>query len=64
MKPFKSQVDFIINRKLGGFWKYIYFLIKIKFRFKLNLEATAPHVDDVIVLSSPLHKTNRVNLLI
>jgi hypothetical protein len=41
MKPFKCTADLLIMRKLGGLWKY-----------KVVLEATMPHEDDLIVISS------------
>lgn len=43
------MVDIVIKRNLGGLWK-----------FKLLLEAIHPNVDDVIILSSPLHKTSSI----
>ena len=50
MKPFKTTIDMIIQRDIGGVWK-----------FPLSLEASPPDVDDLIVISSPLHKTSSVS---
>jgi hypothetical protein len=50
MKPFRTTIDMIIQRDIGGVWK-----------FPLSLESTPPDVDDLIVISSPLHKTSSVS---
>lgn len=50
MKPFKTTIDFVIHRKLGGLWK-----------FKIILESSPPNEDDVIVLSSPLDAIDTVS---
>jgi hypothetical protein len=50
MKPFKTSVELVITRNTGGRW-----------RFKLNLEATEPDEDDVIVIYSPLNRTSSVS---
>ncbi|KAL4498636.1 hypothetical protein ABPG72_019754 [Tetrahymena utriculariae] len=49
LKPFKQTIDFNILRQAGGRWK-----------FKITLEATEPKEDDIIIISSPLHKTTSV----
>lgn len=49
MKPFKASLEFIVLRQSGGRWKY-----------KIQLEATEPEEDDVILISSPLNKTTSV----
>lgn len=50
LKPFKTTIDFNILRKAGGRWK-----------FKMVIEATEPKEDDLIVISSPLHRTTSVS---
>ena len=42
-------MEFIVLRQSGGRWKY-----------KIQLEATEPDEDDVILISSPLNKTTSV----
>jgi len=50
LKPFKTTLDFNIIRKAGGRWTY-----------KILIEATEPKEDDIITISSPLHKTTSVS---
>jgi hypothetical protein len=50
MKPFKTTLDLIIKRDVGGVWK-----------FPISLEALPPDIDDLIIISSPLHKTSSVS---
>jgi hypothetical protein len=50
LRPFKSQVEFIIHKSSGGRWK-----------FNVIFEALDPEVDDVITIASPLHKTSSVS---
>ncbi|KAL4497051.1 hypothetical protein ABPG72_002207 [Tetrahymena utriculariae] len=50
MKPFKTNIDFIIHRKMGGLWK-----------FKITLESSPPNEDDIIVLSAPLDTVDTVS---
>jgi precorrin-6x reductase len=46
----KASIEFIVLRQSGGRWK-----------FKVQLEATEPEEDDVIVISSPLNRTTSVS---
>lgn len=41
-KPFKTQIEIAIHKPSGGRWRY-----------KVNLEATEPDIDDVILITSP-----------
>jgi hypothetical protein len=50
LRPFKSQVEFIVYKASGGRWK-----------FNVIFEALDPEVDDVIVIQSPLQKTSSVS---
>lgn len=50
LRPFKSQVEFIVYKSSGGRWK-----------FNVIFEALDPEVDDTILIQSPLHKTSSVS---
>jgi len=50
LRPFKTQTEFIIYKSTGGRWK-----------FNVVFEALEPDVDDIINISSPLHKTSSVS---
>ena len=50
MRPFKTQVEFIVYKSSGGRWK-----------FNVLFEALEPEVDDVITIQSPLQKTSSVS---
>jgi len=50
LRPFKSNVEFIVYKSSGGRWK-----------FNMIFEAVDPEVDDVITIQSPLHKTSSVS---
>ena len=50
MRPFKTQVEFIIYKSSGGRWK-----------FNAVFEALEPEMDDIITIQSPLHKTSSVS---
>jgi len=50
MRPFKSQVELVITRELGGRWI-----------FKILLESTEPDEDDIINIYSPLNRTSSVS---
>ena len=60
MKPFKILIDLLINISTGGRWKYLIKII-IYSRYKLQLEASEPDVDDIITIYSPLNKTASVS---
>ncbi len=46
LKPFSAIIDIHITRPSGGRWK-----------FKIQLKASKPSVDDMIVIRSPLNRT-------
>mmetsp|Transcript_41492 Transcript_41492/g.36868 ORF Transcript_41492/g.36868 Transcript_41492/m.36868 type:complete len:163 (+) Transcript_41492:79-567(+) len=50
LKPFKTQIELLVNKSSGGRWK-----------FKLNIEASTPDVDDTIYITSPLNRTASVS---
>ena len=50
LRPFKTQTEFIIYKSSGGRWK-----------FNVVFEALEPDVDDIITITSPLHKTSSVS---
>jgi hypothetical protein len=50
LRPFKTQVEFIIYKSSGGRW-----------RFNMVFEALEPEVDDMILIQSPLQKTSSVS---
>ena len=50
LRPFKTQVEFIIYKTSGGRWK-----------FNAIFEALEPEMDDIITIQSPLHKTSSVS---
>lgn len=50
LRPFKTSVEFVINKSSGGRWK-----------FNVMFEALDPEIDDSIVIHSPLHKTSSVS---
>lgn len=50
LRPFKSQVEFVVYKSSGGRWK-----------FNVIFEALDPEVDDTILIQSPLHKTSSVS---
>ena len=50
LRPFKTQIEFIIYKSSGGRWK-----------FNAVFEALEPEMDDIIVIQSPLHKTSSVS---
>ena len=50
LRPFKTQVEFVIYKSSGGRWK-----------FNAVFEALEPEMDDIIVIQSPLHKTSSVS---
>jgi hypothetical protein len=50
LRPFKSQVEFIVYKSSGGRWK-----------FNVIFEALDPELDDTIVIQSPLQKTSSVS---
>lgn len=50
LRPFKSNIEFVIYKSTGGRWK-----------FNVVFESLEPEVDDVIVIQSPLHKTSSVS---
>lgn len=53
LKPFKANFDLIIKRDIGGVWK-----------FPMNLDATEPDIDDLIIITSPLNKPTSVSFRI
>lgn len=50
LRPVRTTLDLSVEKKSGGRW-----------RFKLNVEATDPDIDDVIEIQSPIHKTSSVS---
>lgn len=50
LRPFKTQIEFIIYKSSGGRWK-----------FNAVFEALEPEMDDIITIQSPLHKTSSVS---
>ena len=50
LRPFKATTDFLIYKSTGGRW-----------RFNAVFEALEPDIDDVINITSPLHKTSSVS---
>ena len=50
LKPFKTEVEFVLRRKSGGQWIY-----------NIILEATEPDPDDVITIKSPFKKESFVS---
>jgi len=50
LKPLKAHVGLVVRQASGGRWKY-----------ELMLQASAPEVDDVIMMESTLNKTSSVS---
>jgi len=50
LRPFKTNVEFIVHKSSGGRWK-----------FNVIFEALDPEIDDSIVIQSPLQKTSSVS---
>lgn len=50
LKPFRATLQFDVTRKAGGRWRYF-----------IELQSNDPEPDDVIVMSSSLHKTASVS---
>merc|ERR1712224_1025234 len=46
---FRDTIELVVSKANGGRWRY-----------KISLEASAPEVDDVIVIESALHRTSSV----
>eukprot|EP01017_Pseudomicrothorax_dubius_P047657 TRINITY_DN8583_c0_g1_i5.p1 TRINITY_DN8583_c0_g1~~TRINITY_DN8583_c0_g1_i5.p1 ORF type:complete len:454 (+),score=135.08 TRINITY_DN8583_c0_g1_i5:255-1616(+) len=50
MKPFKTSFEILIFKSRGGRWK-----------FRVNVEATEPDVDDTIYIEAPINRTVSVS---